>query len=536
VSAEAGLLRLVQRADWTRLSLAAETNDGSKLLLAPGRRYRLQTPARGDSRPSQPRGDSRPSQQSVRGCDGERPWLLPELDEDRHANWIGGPQAPLPMLLCPAWLLRNSRLEVRGRVTACGRDAIDVVATERSSIMNPLRRNQLRPGRTEALVDAEFGILLRVDYLPGEGSLPEDEEPQDVTGLEVDPVIDPAQFIPPPGSAGGESWGDAFGSAGPVAAVVQAAAGLAAGGVGAWINYRKSSRTATASGDADAGMPQDDPAPEMSPDGRPTGPEVSDEVLQLLHDSGAGTFDATAHEWFDESAILSQVPESVRRTGFGGFGVLISALTEHRAAVTDTVSAVRIGGPGQYQIDRQDEAKRARPKTIACDGQRRWLVHEDKVTVGPASLPPPDIGDLTDASWLLECWLSGGALIMSGDRPAYRLHAARRDSTFLFSPMMIFPAAVAVVDAELGIVLSLTSFLGGKPVRRHELRDVTPTQPGDFRVNIPPDLPIEPATSYPGADREHPPDTPLKLAGAVAQEVGKEAVKAARNFLRRLGT
>jgi hypothetical protein len=520
VSAEVDLLRLVQQADWTRLNLAAETNDGSKLLIAPGRRYRLQTP------------------DGVRGCDGERPWLHPERDEDRHANWIGGPQTPLPMLLFPAWLLRNSRLQVRGHVTAWGRDAIDVVATERSSIVNPLRRNQLRPGRTEALVDAELGILLRVAYLPGEDSLPEDEEPPDVTelvSLEVDPAIDPAQFIPPPGSAVGESWSEAFSSAGPVAAAVQTAAGLAAGGVGAWINHRTSSRAGTASGDTEARMPQDDPAPEMSPDGRPAGPDVSDEVLELLHDSGAGTFDATAHEWFDESAMLSQVPESIRRTGFGGFGVLVSALAERRAAVTEEVSAIRIGGPGLYQVDRQHEAKRARPKTIACDGQRRWVVGEDKVTVGPASPPPPDIGDLADASWLLECWLSGGALIMSGDRPAYRLHAARRDTTFLFSPMMFFPAAVAVVDAELGVVLSLTSFLGGKPVRRHELRDVAPTQPGDFRVNIPPDLPVEPAAS-PDADREHPPDTPLKLAGAVAQEVGKEAVKAARNFLRRLNS
>jgi hypothetical protein len=521
MSADVDLLRLVHRADWTRLSLAAETNDGSKVLLAPGRRYRLQTP------------------DSLRGCDGERPWRWPKPGEKAGTQWIGGPEAPLPMLFCPAWLLRDSRLEVRGHVTAFGRDAIDVVATERSSLVNPFRRNQVRPGRTEALVDAELGILLRVAYLPGEGSLPEDEEPPDVTelvSLEVNPVIDPAQFTPPPDSVVGESWGEAFDSAGPVAAAVQTAAGLAAGGIGAWINYRKSSRAETASGDAETDMPRDDPAPEIAPDGRPAGPDVSDEILQLLHDSGAATFNATAHEWSDASALLSQVPESVRRTGLGGFGVLVSALTGYWPRAEYTVSAVRIGGPGQYQVDHQNEAKDARAKTIACDGQRRWVVGEDKVTVGPASPPPPDIGDLVDASWLLECWLSGGALIMAGDRPAYRLHAARRDSTLSLSLTMMFPAtaAVAVVDAELGVVLSLTSFLGGKPVRRHELRDVAPTQPGDFRVNIPPDLPVEPATSYSGADREHPPDTPLKLAGAVAQEVGKEAVKAARTFLRRL--
>jgi hypothetical protein len=46
MTAEAEVIRLVQRVDWTRLSLAAEANDGSRVLLAPGRRYREQTPAR----------------------------------------------------------------------------------------------------------------------------------------------------------------------------------------------------------------------------------------------------------------------------------------------------------------------------------------------------------------------------------------------------------------------------------------------------------------------------------------------------------
>jgi hypothetical protein len=151
--------------------------------------------------------------------------------------------------------------------------------------------------------------------------------------------------------------------------------------------------------------------------------------------------------------------------------------------------------------------------------------------VGPAHPPPHDIGDLVDASWLLECRITGGALIMAGDRPAYRIHAARGDAPRAF--MMLFPAAVVVVDAELGIVLSLTSYLGGKPVRRYDLRDVTATRPGDFRVDIPPDLPVEPETNL--GDAEHPGNIPLKVAGAVAREAGEEAAKAARNLLRRLG-
>ena len=38
--------------------------------------------------------------------------------------------------------------------------------------------------------------------------------------------------------------------------------------------------------------------------------------------------------------------------------------------------------------------------------------------VGPARQPPSDVADLADASWLLECRIAGGALIMAGDRPA----------------------------------------------------------------------------------------------------------------------
>jgi len=52
----------------------------------------------------------------------------------------------------------------------------------------------------------------------------------------------------------------------------------------------------------------------------------------------------------------------------------------------------------------------------------------------------------------------------------------------------MFPAAVAVVDADLKLVLRLTSYIGTRPVQRHELRDVT-TDVGDFRIKIPADLP-----------------------------------------------
>src|ERR1700722_18631198 len=143
MAAEAEVLRLVQGADWTRLRLAAEANDGTQVLLAPGRRFREQTP------------------DGLRGCDGERAWRMPGPGKDRDVSLTGGPKPPLPMLFCPAWLLRSSRIEVRGHVTACGRDALHVVATERATIGDRVMPRRLRAGQTEDLVDAGVGVLRR---------------------------------------------------------------------------------------------------------------------------------------------------------------------------------------------------------------------------------------------------------------------------------------------------------------------------------------------------------------------------------------
>jgi hypothetical protein len=159
------------------------------------------------------------------------------------------------------------------------------------------------------------------------------------------------------------------------------------------------------------------------------------------------------------------------------------------------------------------------------------------VTVGPAAAPPGDIADVTDASWLLACKLSGGTEVLAAGRPAYRITVARGEAEW--SPLMMFPAAVAVVDAELGILLRLTSYLGGKPVRQYELRDIT-TRAGDFRIDIPPDLPVSDETGPSRHGTQAGPswqaNIPLKIASEVAGQVASQTAKAARNFLRRMNT
>jgi hypothetical protein len=483
------VIGLLQRADWTRLAISARVNDGSTVLVAPGRRYREQTA------------------EGIRGCDGEHAWTSPPWAADGTEHWTGGPEPPLRTLLCPSWLLRDSRLEVRGPVRACGREGLDVVVTARPSLRDVTGAARSRIGRTEVIVDAELGILLRVAQTDG-------RQPPRVTelvSLDVNPVIGAAQFAPPPGSRVGESLRTAGGAGDPVVAAWKAAAGLAADGLGAWHRYAPFGRGRNTA-DAEAAMPRDDPPPRVSPDGRLAGPAVGDDVLHLLHGSGTAAFAATLHQWLDPGALLAQVPDAVRRTGFGGLGLLASALGEP-AAAPHLISSLRIGGPGRYQIDHRYDPARA-PKTIACDGQRRWRVYRYRVVAGPAQPLPSDLADLADASWLLECRLSDGTLVMARDRPAYRVNVARGDAPWSFS--LMFSPAVAVVDAELGILLSLTSYLGGQPVRRYELRDIAgPASPGEFRVHIPPGLRLEQETD--------------------PWEGVREATKTVRNFLRRMG-
>ncbi|MBO0832024.1 MAG: hypothetical protein J2P29_08655, partial [Actinobacteria bacterium] len=461
---ESVVVGLLYRADWTRLSMNAVTADGANLTLAPGGRYRFES------------GDF------LTGCDGGRPWQMPgddESDARGEVHWVSDPEPPLPELLCPAWLLVSSQLQVRGRVRACGRDAWDVLVTRRQGTDRPMPH--WRRGRiVNAVVDAELGIVLR---LVQDADQPEPYVTE-LVRLDLDVVTDPATFLPPPGSRLGESPAEGLGGGGPAVEAAQLVGGVAAGALGAWIRLRSGRNAPVAEdGDSESGMPPGDPAPEIAANGVPAGPPVRDELLGRLHQGGGDHFAAMMHVWLDVGAMTSQVPEGARRVGFGGVGVLADAVGAHPAA--HLISAVRFGGPGQYQIDRRYSARRA-PKTIACDGERRWEVRDGRATVGPAKPPPKEIADLADPSWLLQCRLSGGEPTTIDGRPSYRISVARGPKGWL---SMTFPAAVAVVDAELGVILCLTYYMGGKPVHRSELRDIA-TSKDEFRTDLPPDLTV----------------------------------------------
>ncbi len=458
---------LLHRADWTRLSLSAQASDGSAVLIAPGGRYRYDGAG------------------YVTGCDGGRPWelSLDEDDSDPAVHWVSGLEAPLPELLCPARLLEDSVLEVQGRERACGRDVLDV------AIWRPGRRG--RPGGAadgsapvRVLADAELGILLRIAG-PGDGQ----EEVTELVSADFDPVIDTARFAPPPGSRIAESPGEALaGMLGPAWWAAKTAAGLAAGGLGAWIRYSPFRRARPAAADGPelgSAIPADEPPPDLSPDRVPAGPPVSGELLDLLQAGQPAAFTATLHGWTGLGALASSVPESARRAGFGGLGVLMDAISE-APATSHLVSRIRVAGPGRYQIDHVRPPKGG-PVTIASDGQQTWEVYPGKIITGPAEPLPRHVRDLTDPSWLLRCWLSGGAQSSGASGPIRRIDAGRRRGDE--SLAMLYPAAVAHLDTGTGLLVRLTSYIGARPVQRLELRDLA-TDTSDFRVELPAGLPV----------------------------------------------
>jgi hypothetical protein len=511
-----GVVALLYRADWTQLSLVGTVSGPDKpvlqvyrpglsgntarspvtLYVAPGRRFR------------------RDAGELVVGCDGERVWQwLADPLPNGEVGWDSTRIPPFAALLCPSWLLTGYDLEVLGPWIACGRDGIRVAGTARSPRHRNLGLFAVLDGegtrgasRVEVVIDLELGILLRCKQTFDTGARGKQRhDVREFRHLEVDAVVDEAMFAPPAGSRVSKAKGTGrlpatnflgIPEAGPFGmplAPVKTVAGLAAGGLGAAIRYTPVSRLFQAGDGTGEPMPDDDPPPGASADGA----TASDDLLYLLYRSGDGIprFNGTSHVWTNGRGILAGAPESVRKTGLGGVGYLIDALTRNPANL-HTVSKVRMDGWQRYRIEPvlppgAPADKRAAPSVTGCDGERYWEVHEERVGVGKSRPAPTDLADLTDASWLLGCELSGGEPVTFDSRAAFRLsvRGGAAQSKLLWPG---FPA-VAVVDAGTGRLIRLTCYADGKPACRYELRDVIPAREGasdDTGYAVPPGLPV----------------------------------------------
>jgi hypothetical protein len=569
------LVVLLYRADWTRLSLAAEVSrtidhdldalrsgtgaPGAALPWGPPHGPR--GPVAGSGRRARPTGnewetatDLQGTETSrstllvapggrcrhqgdgfVSGCDGGRTWQE-FAEEGRLVEMPGGPRPPLATLLRPSWLLNGYTLEILGSAATLGREGLRVVATPRRSIRDAVTRWGQPVDRVEVIVDAELGILLRHEEIFQGKPLSLTE----LVSVTFNPVeaADDAQFQPPSGWEAAEKNAEPPSPSGPGWEVTKLVTGLAAKGIGAWFKSSRFDSFGQATREEpEAAMPEDEPMPSAdSP--------VSDEVLHLLHDSEgrqAPGIEATLHSWADGAAWLSKVSDQVRQAGIGGFGSLGDA-ADLRIRAEHEVSRLRISGPDRYRIDYVLRAGKSTLKAISCDGERRWRILDEEVRVEPAQPAPlasplSQIANLFDPSWLLESRLTGGTETVIGGRRGYRLAVASADPPAVASDHLwwqsIFSPDEVVVDAELGFLLCSILHVGPRVFVREELRDVITAysgEPGDFQ----PDLP--PGTRVVEEDPDHhappgPVNAPRAIAGAVARQAAKEARSAAQGLV-----
>ena len=554
------VIGLLYRADWTRLSLSAELRSETDreplprlpregwsrwyrawprqrqdngryvgrgaLLIGPGGRWRLECSVPG------PGADG----EAADGNDGEHGWSWrpPEVGGPPPLPVeVNGAYQPVPELLCPSRLLGGYTLEELGPVTVAGREAIAVAATPRRDVLGSGAAK--RPyDRIEVAVDAELGILLRRIETSG-GELVTLTELTDVT-MNPPEAADPARFAPPPGSHRGETQG-----ANPFGGPGWAAADLAAGGLSALISHVPHLLGHVTPDEPPEAMPSPDPAPLEPADGSPP----PDEVLDLLYRSGEPrNLGATARQWLDVFAMAAPVPEGFRAAGRGGLGDLLDAVTRG-TNVARTEARLRVSGPDRYRLDFSHRPRRIDSTTIACDGERRWQVFQDRTMVGPAAPLRDHIAFLADSCWLLRRRLSGGAELTYRGRPARQLRVTPvpGDAEVAPGPLMTFTTETivdaptdAIVDAETGCLLRLISYAGDTLVTWSELDDIStePADPDEFRVHVPPGTRTVEETGNLIADAAAVmPGVKGTAARAAAEAVNRtaSAVSAARSFL-----
>ena len=557
------VIGLLYRADWTRLSLSAELRSetdreplprlsregrsrwyrawpwqrqdngryvgGGALLVGPGGRWRLECPVPGLGAEGE----------AAEGNDGERGWSWrpPEMGGPPSLPVkVGVAYPPPPELFCPSGLLGGFTLEVLGPVTVAGRDAIAVAAAPRRDVLGS--RSAERPyDRIEVAVDAELGILLRRIETSG-GELVTLTELTDVT-MNPPEAADPARFAPPPGSHRSETLEENRRET--LSGPGWAAADLVLGGLGALIRHVPQLLGRGGAGEQPEAMPSPDPAPLEPADGSPP----PDEVLDLLYRSGEPRdLGATARQWLDLIAMAAPLPEGLRAAGHGGFGDLLDAITPEMS-VARTETRLRVSGPDRYRLDFPRRPRRIDSTTIACDGERRWQVFQDRILVGPAAPLRDHIAFLADSCWLLRRQLSGGAELTYRGRPARQLRVipVPGDAEVAPGPLMTFTTDTivdaptdAIVDAETGCLLRLISYAGDTLVIWSELDDIStePAGPDEFRVHVPPGTRIVEETGNLITDAAAAmPGVKGTAARAAAEAVNRtvDAVSAARSFL-----
>jgi hypothetical protein len=463
------------------------------VLLAPGGRSRVS--ASGDS--------------VVIVSDGEATWEIHDGVADRHP--VAGPDQLLRGLVMPQWLLACYELAIMGSEVVGGRPAVRVLGTPR-----PVRQG--RHGglwylldRVEVLVDAELGILVRSEQI-FEGLTREVAELRD---LVMDPIegSEHGLFAPPPGMpVTDDRWADDCQPSGPGWQAAGTAASLTASAMGFAIRHAPRRQTTwPPGGDDEPAMPRE--ARLSAEEWLPRQPP-GDADLNLLHRTGLPVQVLTAelHQWVDIKAVMLRL-DALKKTmppildGLAGPDALWKAVGErigdyggHR------VARLRVRMPDLYRIDYLSGDWSKKYEAIACDGESATKLFSDRVATGPAQRLAADFAAVLDPAWLLSGWrLLGVRSVTLSGRAGLRL-LAEVTKMADGNTDNIFTRAEAIVDAELGILLRLTTYVGERPATRTELRKLTAAgeDAAGFRIEPAPGMRIVTDSGGPLGDRNLP--------------------------------
>jgi hypothetical protein len=408
----------------------------ASLVVAPGGRYRVQADGDRDE------FDFR----HLRPGDLPDGLLPPEAADADSGDW--GVQTWLTRryqeMLRPVSLLSGFVLAPGETVSFAGRDACHVVATPSQSAA-AIAPGRLPLDRIEALVDTETGILLRREEIFDGQALRFTE----FTSVRFGPLdaTDAALFTtnPEPGTASSDAGtGDLFqGFDGAGWQAAKTAVDAAGAVLGTAIRLTPGGPGASGPADPDdpeAAIPADGPFPAewATAEDRPSRP-VSDRLLQALARGGRVPFTGEFHHWTDLSAMTGEFTSAAARHGWTGVSTATRAFSD-RAGTTHKSSRVRFGAGGRYRIDMLRDTGKGNPTATACDGERRWRLYPNRVTVGPAG-PDADyvLAALADASWLLRYELSGETELTYAGRPAFAVRAEAGDYPFHLPAGIMLP-------------------------------------------------------------------------------------------------
>jgi hypothetical protein len=213
------------------------------------------------------------------------------------------------------------------------------------------------------------------------------------------------------------------------------------------------------------------------------------DALELLHGATGQvtTLTGTLLEWVDEERSMRAVEAFRRRHPDSGIAVLrhYGKGEPEPLRQYEQRTLVHYWGPNRYRLQRQANTSVHRPYDVleVCDGEREWtyVAAERNAWVQAPTRPP--ILDLLDPSWLAAaCILSVSGHTTYEGRPSIELHGRPRlEGRGLHHHHVGFGTEElqAVVDAETGLLLSLTSRFEGEPFRVERLDEVTIDQPLD---------------------------------------------------------